>query len=54
MIGDTATDMKTATACNMTGIGVLWGFRDRQELAASGARSIVSNPDEIGQHYRSL
>lgn len=47
MIGDTATDMNTATACNMTGIGVLWGFRDETELTQSGAAHLVSCPHEL-------
>ena len=47
MIGDTATDMNTAAACDMTGIGVLWGFRDEEELRQSGAAHIVTTPDEL-------
>ena len=27
--------------------GVLWGFRDRDELVASGADVIVAHPDEL-------
>ncbi len=44
MIGDTATDMKTANACSMTGVGVLWGFRDEKELTANGASLITPSP----------
>ncbi|MBT7369832.1 MAG: HAD family hydrolase, partial [Gammaproteobacteria bacterium] len=47
MVGDTATDMKTACACDMTGVGVLWGFRDRDELANGGATHIINNPSEL-------
>jgi phosphoglycolate phosphatase len=47
MIGDTATDMNTATACNMKGVGVLWGFRDQAELKAAGAKHIVATPPEL-------
>jgi len=36
-VGDTATDMKTAQNANMKSIGVLWGFRPKQELIESGA-----------------
>ena len=47
MIGDTSADMGTAAACDMTGIGVLWGFREREELENSGATHIVSNPAQL-------
>ena len=36
-IGDTGTDMKTGKAAGMYTVGVLWGFRDRQELVRDGA-----------------
>lgn len=47
MVGDTATDMKTAKLSGMTGIGVLWGFRDRDELANNGASHIIDTPAEV-------
>ena len=47
MIGDTSTDMQTAQQSGMTGIGVLWGFRDRDELANHGARHIIESPPEL-------
>lgn len=47
MIGDTATDMKTAMATGMTGVGVLWGFRDRAELDKNGATHIIESPSEL-------
>jgi len=47
MVGDMAIDMKTSVACNMTGVGVLWGFRDEQELTDSGAKHIISKPSEM-------
>ncbi|HEX8521855.1 MAG TPA: HAD family hydrolase [Tepidisphaeraceae bacterium] len=46
-IGDTRTDMQTATAANMFPVGVLWGFRDREELQSSGARAIISHPSQL-------
>ena len=46
-VGDTATDMRTARAAGMVPIGVLWGFRDREELESAGAEHIVSAPAEI-------
>ena len=46
-VGDTATDMLTASACGMTSVGVLWGFRDFDELNEAGARHIISKPMEV-------
>jgi phosphoglycolate phosphatase len=46
-LGDTNTDMRTARAAGMTAVGVLWGFRDREELIASGAHHLVARPDAI-------
>ncbi len=40
-VGDTKTDMLTATAARMLPVGVTWGFRDRAELAAHGAAHVV-------------
>ena len=37
MIGDTATDIKTATNARARSIGVLWGYRAREELLEAGA-----------------
>ena len=46
-VGDTATDMQTARAAGMYPIGALWGFRDADELSASGARSLVEQPRDL-------
>ena len=46
-IGDTAVDMRTAAGAGMTAVGVLWGFRDEEELTASGADYLVRHPGEI-------
>ena len=46
-VGDTNTDMRTATAAGMTPVGALWGFRDRQELVQSGARHFVTMPAHV-------
>lgn len=47
MIGDTATDMKTAVATGMTPVGVIWGFRERDELANHGAIHIIDAPADL-------
>ncbi|MBC8207760.1 MAG: HAD family hydrolase [Desulfobulbaceae bacterium] len=46
-VGDTATDMKTGRGAGMDTVGVLWGFRERQELDEHGAGILVANPAEI-------
>ncbi len=46
-VGDTDTDMKTGKNAGLYTIGVLWGFRGREELEASGADAIVARPEEL-------
>ena len=46
-LGDTNTDMRTAIAAGMFPVGVLWGFRDREELVQSGAQALVERPDQV-------
>lgn len=46
-VGDTDTDMQTGKNANIYTVGVLWGFRGREELAKSGADAIVATPEEL-------
>ncbi|MHC4754242.1 MAG: HAD family hydrolase [Planctomycetota bacterium] len=46
-LGDTNTDMQTAVAAGMYPIGVLWGFRDADELLKNGAKKLITTPLEI-------
>ena len=46
-LGDTPTDMRTAVAAGMFSVGVLWGFRNAEELKAAGARQLISHPREL-------
>ena len=46
-LGDTGTDMKTATAAGMFPVGALWGFRTADELKSSGAKVLVDHPREV-------
>jgi len=48
-LGDTATDMQTARAARMTPVGVLWGFRQRDELETNGAEFILGHPSELAR-----
>jgi phosphoglycolate phosphatase len=50
-LGDTNTDMRTARAAGMESVGVLWGFRDRDELVGSGAAHVVATPHEVLQYF---
>ncbi len=47
LVGDSEIDMKTAVAAGMLPVGALWGFRDREELRAGGARYIIERPAEL-------
>ncbi|MAE67220.1 MAG: hypothetical protein CMJ18_23410 [Phycisphaeraceae bacterium] len=46
-VGDTAVDMETANNAGMCGVGVLWGFRDRDELEGAKAHHIIDRPSEL-------
>jgi phosphoglycolate phosphatase len=50
-LGDTDTDMQTATAAGMFPLGALWGFRTEEELTAHGARSVVRRPEEVLRYF---
>jgi phosphoglycolate phosphatase len=46
-LGDTKTDMETASGAGMVPVGALWGFRSAEELLANGARYLLSRPAEL-------
>jgi len=46
-VGDTKTDIETAQNAGFNSVGVLWGFREKQELIDAGADFIVKKPMEI-------
>ena len=48
-IGDTNVDIQTGKNAKIRACGVLWGFRDKEELVACGADFIVENPMEIAK-----
>lgn len=48
-IGDTDNDILTGVNAGMKTIGVLWGFRNEQELRNAGADYIVNTASEITQ-----
>ena len=46
-IGDTAVDMKTGKSAGLYTVGVLWGFREKEELESANADSIIESPEEL-------
>ena len=46
-VGDTGTDMACGSAAGMETVGVLWGYRPREELTLNGARRLISEPMEL-------
>lgn len=54
MIGDTSTDMLTASHAGMHSIGVTWGFRSEEELRAHQAEAIIHHPSEMESTLSSL
>lgn len=46
-VGDSDVDLATAQNAGLPCISVLWGFRDREFLAAHGATAFVETPSEI-------
>ncbi|MBP8793662.1 MAG: HAD family hydrolase [Lutibacter sp.] len=48
-IGDSGIDMQTANNANMFAVGVLWGFRPKEELISNGAKYLLSNPSDLLQ-----
>ena len=47
MIGDTNVDIQTGKNAGAHTLGVLWGFRTREELEEAGAEKIADKPSEI-------
>ncbi|MBR6400320.1 MAG: HAD family hydrolase [Firmicutes bacterium] len=46
-IGDSEVDIATAANAGINCISVTWGFRTRQNLAASGAETITDTPADV-------
>ena len=43
-LGDTSVDMECAVRAGMHPLGVLWGFREEDELRRSGAEAVIAHP----------
>ena len=46
-LGDSSVDMQTAVRAGFLPVGVLWGFRDKEELIANGAKVLLEKPQEL-------
>jgi phosphoglycolate phosphatase len=51
-LGDSGTDMQTAVRAGMFPVGVLWGFRDADELNANGAAHLLDHPRRLLTAFR--
>lgn len=47
LVGDTPTDVETARRAGAVSVGVTWGFRSRDDLAAAGADIIFDRPEDL-------
>jgi phosphoglycolate phosphatase len=45
-LGDSGVDMETASRAGMIPVGVLWGFREADELLRAGARFLIKSPQQ--------
>ena len=46
-VGDSEVDIKTGIAAGMLSIGVLWGYRTREQLLANGAELLAETPQDL-------
>ena len=46
-LGDSGVDMQTAINSGTLPVGVLWGFRDKEELLENGAKVLLAHPSEL-------
>lgn len=51
-VGDTKIDAQTATRAGMISVGVLWGFRGREELTQHGAQLLLERPQDLLPYLR--
>lgn len=54
VVGDTSYDMFMARNAGTTGIGVAWGYHEREELRQSGAAAIVESFPELPRTLAAL
>lgn len=49
--GDSGTDMLTGRGADMLTVGVLWGYRKKEELVEKGAELLLERPEDIPRLY---
>lgn len=54
MLGDSAVDIQTGCNAGMTPVGVLWGFRGRDELLKAGAKYLIKTADGLWDVLKQL
>ena len=50
MVGDREHDIHGAAENGISAIGITWGYGDRTELEAAGARAVFDAPEEVAQY----
>ena len=53
-VGDSGMDCLNAVNSGCYPLGVLWGFRKREELLENGAKSLINHPNEIVPFVKQL
>ncbi|EPR10832.1 HAD family hydrolase [Ruminiclostridium papyrosolvens] len=46
-VGDSGGDMESANRAEMLAAGVLWGFREQEELITCGGKILLASPSEL-------
>ena len=46
-LGDSDVDMQTGKGANCRTVGVLWGFREKEELLANGDDHVIAHPMDL-------
>ncbi len=47
MVGDSATDIRTAVNAGLVPVGATWGYRPREDLVAAGAKHLIDHPADL-------
>lgn len=50
-LGDSGVDMETASRGGAYPVGVLWGFREKEELISCGAKLVIAKPEELFEKF---
>ena len=53
-VGDSGMDCANAVNSGCYPLGVLWGFRKKEELLVNGAKTLISSPNEIVPFVKEL